>query len=163
MVECCCSSVLRVFGVLLYLSLLRCVKACLSLDVIVGRRLLSCSLLAASLNSLCSGVSVLLLNRYNSLLLLSLSSLSILQNITDSINLHTESYLNCLPLRLTTVTDCTRCHLLVNPTIPYHVCVNNKRLYYPHSITCAVYFSWHEPPYDHIWSISNLCRLFLIA
>ena len=36
----------------------------------------------ASLNSLCSGVSVLLLNWYNSLLLLSLSSLSILQNIT---------------------------------------------------------------------------------
>ena len=136
MVECCCSSVLRVFGVLLYLSLLHCIKAYLSSDVIVARRLLSCSLLAASLNSLCSGVSVLLLNRYNSLLLLSLSSLSILQNITDSIDLCTESYLNYLPLRLTTVTDCTCCHLLINPTIPYHVCVNNKRLSALYNLHC---------------------------
>ena len=91
-------------------------------------RLLSRSLLAASLNFICSGVSVLLLNRYNSLLLLSLSSLSILQNITDSIDSRTESYLNYLPLRLTTVRDCTHRHLLVNPTILYHVRVNNKRL-----------------------------------
>ena len=123
-----CSSVLRVFGILLYLSLLCCIKACLSSDVIVA-------------HCLCSGVSVLLLNRYNSLFLLSLSSLSILQNITDSIDLHTELYLNYLPLRLTTVTDCARCHVFVNPTILYHVCVNNKRL-------SALY---------------NLRRLFLVA
>ena len=51
--------------------------AVLSSDVIVAHRLLSRSLLAASLTSLCCGISVLLI-RYNSLLLLlSLSSLSI--------------------------------------------------------------------------------------
>ena len=59
------------------LSLLRCAKACLSSDVIVARCLLSRSLLVASLTSLYCGVSVLLLIWYNSLLLLSLSSLSI--------------------------------------------------------------------------------------
>ena len=42
------------------------------------------------------------------------------QIITDSIDSRTE-YLNYLPLRLTTVTDCIRRHLLVNPTIPYYV------------------------------------------
>ena len=41
-------------------------KACLSSDVIVARHLLSRSLLAASLTSLCCGVSVLLI-WYNSL------------------------------------------------------------------------------------------------
>ena len=43
------------------LSLLHCAKACLSSDVIVAHRLLSRSLLAASLTSLCCGASVLLL------------------------------------------------------------------------------------------------------
>ena len=59
------------------LSLLRCAKACLSSDVIVAHRLLSRSLLAASLTSLCCGVSVLLIWYNSLLLLLGLSSLSI--------------------------------------------------------------------------------------
>ena len=59
------------------LSLLRCAKACLSSDVIVTHHLLSRSLLAASLISLCCGISVLLIQYNSLLLLLSLSSLSI--------------------------------------------------------------------------------------
>ena len=58
-----------------------CAKAHLFSDVLAACHLLSCSLHTASLDSLCSGVFALLLNQYNSLLLLSLSSLSILQSI----------------------------------------------------------------------------------
>ena len=30
------------------------------------------------------------------------------------------------------------------------------------SVIFAVYFSWHEPPYDHIWRASNRSTIFVV-
>ena len=63
------------------------------------------------------------------------------------------------------MTDCIRRHFLVYVatcllTLLYRTTCALTIRDYLHSIGCAVYFSWHEPPYNHIWSISNLRRLF---
>ena len=34
--------------------------------------------------------------------------------------------------------------------------MNNRTTIYGASVIFTIYNSWHEPPYDHIWSVSNL-------
>ena len=82
------------------------------------------------------------------------------QNITDSIDLRTE-YLNYLPLGLTTATDCIRRHLLVNPTIPYHVCVNNKRLSALY-ISCTVISRGRNHP-TTIYGVSVIFAVYFLV
>ena len=40
--------------------------------------------------------------------------------------------------------------------------MNHPTTIYGVSVIYSVYFSWHEPPYDHIWRASNRSTIFVV-
>lgn len=122
---------------LLYPSLLCCAKACL-LSNVIATQFLSCSLHAAYLDSLSSGISLLLLYRYSSIFLLNLSSHA-RNNPTNHI---------------WSVSNMSHVFFMAWTTLP---------IIYGVSVFCVMYFFGAWTTLLIIYGVSVICHVYFVA